>query len=160
MIQVAQDRPLDRRPRQPASNPRDCVQRGLGTPFAPGFGMNTLPLTERRLVLNLVGALLWSSFRPNRKTLRHVARELDLDGDEVFFELLDLPPKPEDIDPCGFSPRVLHLAETLMTPIVRSAPSHAAYEVFELLQRLSQEAQTSRSTPSQGFAKSSVKAAA
>jgi hypothetical protein len=100
------------------------------------FAMNNLTLSERRLILNLVGALLWCSFKPNRRTLRDVARYLDLDGDEVLFELLDLPPRPEHIDPNTLSTRSYRLAWQLCEPIAAAMSSHAAYEFLELLQRL------------------------
>jgi hypothetical protein len=112
--------------------------------------MNNLSLSERRLILNLVGALLWCSFRPNRKILRETARALDLDGDGVLFELLDLPPRPEDIDPNKFTPRAHRLAQKLCEPLAAQARSHAAFEFLSLLERVGPD-HTSKSRPSQGI---------
>jgi hypothetical protein len=89
---------------------------------------------EATRVLAVVGAFAWADFRPDYAVLTAAAVALGLPADHGDVErLFRLPPRPDTVDPSGWSKEAHRAALTLGRSLARARPSFALYELLELL---------------------------
>jgi hypothetical protein len=98
--------------------------------------MNTYSLSERHVILNLCGAMLWSDFKPSAALLRQTAAQLSLTDDPILFDLMHLPPLPEDVDPTALSAEAYETTRALLEELAQARPTYAAREFLELFEAL------------------------